>query len=99
MPQPFERLAAKTGVHLRDAGQEAILYDTYGRKVHVLNSTAAWIWKLCSEGKNRSEISTALSERYGLTTAAAEADVDEMIGTFTALELLTPVPAQAALAG
>jgi hypothetical protein len=76
------------GVHLRQAGDEGILYDTAHRKVHVLNSTASFVWELCRESNSRLQISERLSQRFEVESAEARSDVDEILRIFTELELV-----------
>jgi hypothetical protein len=68
---------------------ELVLYDTTRHRVHVMNPTAAWIWRLCEGGHSPADIVSALVDRYpGADRATVEADVGEILARFQAEGLL-----------
>lgn len=82
------RIRASSDVCLRQAGEEGILYDTRHHKVHIINSTAAFIWQCCEETGDRDEILNALVRRFDVEMDLAEQDLDQILTTFRELELI-----------
>ena len=67
---------------------ELTLYDSWTEAVHILNTTAASIWRLC-DGTNRvADIAGQFAQVYDLESAVAEADVREILGQFSEAGLL-----------
>ncbi|HZR01041.1 MAG TPA: PqqD family protein [Chloroflexota bacterium] len=68
---------------------ELVLYDTARHRVHVMNPTAAWIWRLCDGGHSPAAVVSALVSRYsGVDRATVEADVGEILARFRVEGLL-----------
>jgi len=44
------------GIEERSAGNDLVLYDAAGGRLHVLNLTAAAIWRLCDGSKTVDDI-------------------------------------------
>lgn len=90
MPTSEKRVRTRDGVHLRKAGSETILYDTGGKKVHVLNTTASMVWELCGKEKGEAEIAEILSGKFAVPIEEARSDVSTILGTFAELSLIEP---------
>ena len=63
----------------REVDNEIVVINSDGRKVHVFNKTAAYIWKMCTGEYRSDEIVTRLCERYDVTMEKATADVNDMM--------------------
>jgi hypothetical protein len=70
------------GIHLREIGNEGILYDTRNKKVHVLNNTAVVVWKQCCANQTPEQIAQTVSEQFQVPFEQVLADVHEMLATF-----------------
>ena len=72
----------------RPVGDEHMLYDATGRKVHVLNETAYFIWMLC-DGKHDTEaIVTAAAQAFETTPEAVRPDIDACLDAFKQLGVI-----------
>lgn len=72
----------------RLVGGELVLYDGKRQRVHVLNSTAAFIWAECDGKHGQADIVAALAERYPEHGDELEGDVARVLGVFRAEGLL-----------
>jgi hypothetical protein len=64
------------------------LYDPRTEVVHILNPTAAVIWRMCDGSRRLEDISVQVAEAYDLDPAVAEGDVSEVISKFLQAGLL-----------
>ena len=55
----------------------------------TLNGTASEIWDMLKDGKSSDEITTALSEEYGITKEKAQDGVDKIIDSLKKEGILT----------
>jgi hypothetical protein len=60
-------------VHTERLGDELCLYDWKRRRVHALNSTAAFVWERCDGTASPAAIATALEQELAVPPAEAEA--------------------------
>lgn len=81
-------LTVNSGIHLREIGKESILYDTWNKKIHVLNRTASFVWKQCCEAATVEEITQRMTESFDVPYQSALADVQTILHDFESLELL-----------
>lgn len=85
-----DRPRFRPDVVFRPLGPEWVLYDPESRKVHVLNATAALVWRLC-DGEHRTEdMVRTLRETVEPSPdeATVRVDVRETIRTFRSEGLL-----------
>ena len=54
---------------------ELVLFDPRQQRVHILNATAAFIWRQCDGARELTEIAAALAAIYPGSRAAIAADV------------------------
>lgn len=74
-------------VEAREIGGETLLIS--GDDIHVLNETAAFIWKLCDGRSDPAAIETALREEYAIPPDRdVAADVARTLADFQAKGLL-----------
>jgi hypothetical protein len=59
-------------------GKVAIIRED-GMAIHVLNKTAAHIWKMCDGTLGPDEIAARLCERYDVSLERASADVNKAL--------------------
>ena len=72
---------------LERVGEEAILHDREGGRVHVVNGSAARLWELC-DGRPVDEIVAALAASYGAPPDAVRADVERAVAALRSLGVL-----------
>ncbi len=72
---------------LQEVGREAILHDARDGRAHVINGSAARVWKLC-DGRSMDDIVAAFAATYDRTPASVEGDVERVVAKFRALGLL-----------
>jgi hypothetical protein len=63
----------------RQIGDEVVVIRDDGLSVHVLNKTAAHIWKMCHEGHSPAEIAANLCQRFDVSLDVASADVRDLL--------------------
>lgn len=71
-----------------DVEEELSLYDPRTEVVHLLNFSAAVIWRMCDGSRRVEEISGQMADVYGLDPAVTEGDVREVISKFLQAGLL-----------
>jgi len=81
-PQALETL------EIRVVGDESIVHDPTNDKLHVLNSTAAKILKLCDGNRTQSDIANALCAEMNGDAPTVAQDVERIIGQFSELGLI-----------
>lgn len=54
----------KKDVHARKLGTEWILYDPEHEKLHVLNPTAEFVWRLCDGTRDMAAIKAEMCEKF-----------------------------------
>jgi hypothetical protein len=54
----------KKGILVHQAGDEWLFYDQEEKSVHVLNSTAEFIWRLCDGNHTLSDMEKQLHETF-----------------------------------
>ena len=74
-------------VALERVGDEAILHDRAGGRVHVVNGSAARLWELC-DGRSLDEIVAAFAASHGAAEDAVRPDVESAIAAFRSLGVL-----------
>jgi hypothetical protein len=80
--------AARVAERLLDG--EIVLYDPLHQRVHVLNATAATLWRLFDGRHAVPDIVDALAESYPESRQAIEADVVEIVEHCRAQERFEP---------
>jgi hypothetical protein len=68
--------------------EELSLYDPRTEVVHILNSTAAVIWRMCDGSGRVEENSGQMADVYSLDPAVTKGDVREVISKFLQAGLL-----------
>ncbi len=74
----------------RDLGDEILIYDRRGDRVHLLNATAREIYLLCDGSRGIGDIARALRERYrDVDPEQIDKDVRETIARLADLGLVS----------
>lgn len=68
----------------RPLAGEWVVFDPEGRRLHVMNLTAALVWSFCDGIRGRDEIVQKVREAFPAPPdrERVEKDVDEALGTF-----------------
>jgi hypothetical protein len=80
-------VAGRPDVTLQEVGREAILHDARDGKAHVINGSAARVWKLC-DGRSMDDLVAEFAASYERTPGSVRADVERIVATFRELGLL-----------
>ncbi len=79
----------KTGdIIWRQIGDEIVVIKDDGLAVHVLNKTAAHIWKMCQEGHSPEEIAADLCQHFEVELKEAITDTKDLLANLRKLGLL-----------
>ncbi len=77
----------RSEVNLQQVGRDAILHDRRLGQAHVINGAAARVWELC-DGRSFDELVEAFGGIYGRPAADVRVDVEGVLDSFRALDLL-----------
>lgn len=93
-PSVPERPATRSDLVFRELADEWVLFDPDGRRLHVMNLTAALVWSHCTGERSFEEIVSAVQEAFDDPPPAdrVEADVRETLETFVGKGLLEEEP-------
>ena len=84
----METLKKRPGIQERPVGEEHMLYDATGRKVHVLNETAFFVWNLCDGNQSQDDIIRRAGSDFEGGPASLREDIASCIAEFHSLGLL-----------
>ena len=87
-PDDTRKPCAVTGLEVRAADDQTLVYDQQAAKVHVLNRTAAHVLALCDGSRTVEDIAAALAAAFATDTERARTDVEAILRTFASLRLL-----------
>jgi hypothetical protein len=73
---------------MREVDQEVLLLDLESDRIHQLNQTASFIWRLCDEVDSVEEIAARLAAEFEVEEDVAQKDVIETLDTLRGLKLL-----------
>ncbi len=84
-----EKPVKKEDVHARKLGDEWLLYDSQMEKVHILNPTAEYVWRLCDGNHDLAAIKAKLHETYeDIDDEQLQSDLDQIIDEFEKIGVL-----------
>lgn len=79
----------KDGILTRRMGEEWMLYDSEKGDIHVINSTAEFVWRLCDGTHKTSEIQHQVQETFDVPDGVdVIKDIDGIIEKFRDLGVL-----------
>lgn len=84
----MDSLKKRSDILERKMGEEHMLYDVAGRKVHVLNKTAYFIWGLCDGVRTLDDMVHQAAADFKAEPGHVKADIEECIQELRALSLL-----------
>jgi hypothetical protein len=79
----------RSDLALQEVGEEGILYDREGARVHVLNRTALFTWRLCDGSRSLDAIAADIQATFsGVEPSRVRNDVDRILAEFSERGLL-----------
>jgi hypothetical protein len=73
----------KPGITVKNLGDETLLYSAEGEAIHVLNTTAQFIWELCDGAHTVTDIEKLLQINFSVPAEQdVMADVHRTLETF-----------------
>lgn len=81
----------RSDLETRTVGDEVIVLDAAGQRVHRLNGSASYIWDCCDGRTSVPEIVSRLATAFTVTEDAVSGDVQNTIAEFDRLGLMEDV--------
>ena len=78
----------KDGLLVREVDGEVLVLDVEADRIHQLNASASFIWRLHERGADAPEIASALAIEFDLDKHKAYTDVKAALEQFRALKLI-----------
>ncbi len=79
----------KNGIYAQQVGKEWMLYDNDKGAVHVINSAAEFIWRLCDGSNSIDKIKQELMNAYDISDGDdLNKDIDNILKEFDELGVL-----------
>lgn len=79
----------KDGVLARKTGDEWVLYDSNEKSVHVVNTTAEFVWRFCDGTNTLSDLAKKMYDEFIIPEAAdVELALRKIIKNFNDLGIL-----------
>ena len=69
----------KENVYIREINDEKVIYDMQNEQVHLLNSTASFIFELCDGSNTKDDIMNCMIDCYEVSNEKAAEDIDNVI--------------------
>lgn len=76
------------GLMVREIDGELLVLDTRSDRIHQLNRTAAFVWRMCDEGATPQAIAAALACEFAVDEETALEDVAKTLSRLQSLNLL-----------
>lgn len=84
-----ERPKARRDLVLQEVGQEGMLYDRAGERIHILNVTALTIWKACDGARDLNGLTEVVASRFTSTEGQdIKGDIEKLLSDFEERGLL-----------
>ena len=80
--------AVRDDLVLRRVGEETLILDRAGERIHQLNATASHVWSRCDGRTARSVVAQELATQYGISPDDAASDVEALLLQLRQLGLL-----------
>jgi hypothetical protein len=89
----MRKLGRAPNTAFRDLDGETVVITLHDRRIHVLNETAAVVYRLAVEGRPADDAVTALCSAYDVEPDAARQDVADVREDLVSRRLLAEDPA------
>lgn len=84
-----ERPKARRDLVLQEVGQEGMLYDRAGERIHILNVTALAIWKACDGARDLNALAEMVAGRFtNVDGHDVKGDIEMLLSDFEERGLL-----------
>lgn len=80
--------ALRDDLVLRQVGDETLVLDRAGQRIHQLNATASYVWGRCDGNTARQAVAAELAEKYQISIEQAAIDIAQMLAQLEQLGLL-----------
>ena len=77
-----------TGLMVREVEGEILVLDTETDRIHKLNPTASFIWRMCDEVSSPEEIAKFLANEFEVEEHQALSDVTDTLGKLRVIGVL-----------
>jgi hypothetical protein len=85
-----EKPLRKDGILSRQLGDEWLLYDEANSSVHVINSVAEFVWRMCDGSRTLSDIENEIQRTFAVSPAASvRQDLEGIIQKFADIGVIT----------
>lgn len=79
----------KSNVHARKLGSEWLLYEAETEKLHVLNPTAEFVWRLCDGSRDIEDIKNEMRNKFKITDEQKlEDDLNAVLNEFVQIGVI-----------
>jgi hypothetical protein len=79
----------KEGILSRKLGDEWMLYDTDKGSIHIINTMAEFVWKMCDGSHPLDEMEKRIEDVYSVPGGATlKRDLENIVQSFTNMGLL-----------
>ncbi|MFO1152691.1 MAG: PqqD family protein [Rhodospirillales bacterium] len=82
------RDSGRSGMLVRELGDEILVLDVEGEQVHQLNTSASRVWRLYDDGASVEGIVEKLVAEFDVNKERAHHDVLDVLSQFRALSLI-----------
>jgi hypothetical protein len=86
-----QKYKKKPRLKIRELGDELMVMDPKGERLHSLNETSAFIWKWATPKHSLEDVLAKMMEVYQVSPAQAKKDLLQTVGTLQKLGLLAEV--------
>lgn len=84
-----QRPKARRDLVLQEVGQEGMLYDRAGERIHILNITALTIWKACDGARDLDGLTQLVAGRFtSIDGQDIKGDIEKLLSDFEERGLL-----------
>ena len=84
-----ERPERREGVLARKIGDECMLYDSDKGAVHVINSTAEFVWGLCDGSHSVEDMINQMTDKFEVQDGTdIKSDIEHVLVKFKKIEVI-----------
>lgn len=83
--------ALRDDLVLRQVGDETLVLDRAGERIHQLNATASYVWGRCDGNTEQQAVAAELADQYQISIEQAARDVAQMLAQLEQLGLLKQI--------
>jgi PqqD family protein of HPr-rel-A system len=85
----IERPVKMKGVMARKIGDECMLYDPDKGAVHVINSTAEFVWAMCDGSHNIQDITRRMTDKFQIQEGTdIKSEIENILKEFQKIDVI-----------